>query len=127
MLETYGLEVHPATIRLWEIHRDSLEGWLRGDLNVTLGHAVKELDEHTRGRVVIDFIYILANAQRRLDEQLLPDPDCVSGVHAYLSTACQHKLCDQCRLECKYCQAKCLCDHHKEGGSGQETIVEHGL
>lgn len=74
MLETYGLEVHPATLRLWEIHKDSLEGWLRGDLNTSLGHAVKELDEHARGRVVIDLIFLLARAQRKLDEHLLP-PD----------------------------------------------------
>lgn len=34
--------------------------------------------------------------------------------HVYLSTACHHELCKtkQCRLTCKFCPAKCVCQCH---------------
>lgn len=38
--------------------------------------------------------------------------------HNYISTACHHSLCDQCRLKCKFCETPCLCPCH-ERSSGQ--------
>jgi hypothetical protein len=34
------------------------------------------------------------------------------GAHTYTSTACIHARHDQCRLTCKFCQARCLCTCH---------------
>lgn len=34
--------------------------------------------------------------------------------HLYLSTACLHEQHDQCRQTCKFCEAPCICEHHKE-------------
>lgn len=31
----------------------------------------------------------------------------------YVSTACQHQLCDGCRLTCKFCLAPCCCQCHE--------------
>lgn len=44
-------------------------------------------------------------------------------VHAYTSTACQHGLHDQCRLKCKYCEARCNCSCGHAGGSEPERIT----
>lgn len=33
--------------------------------------------------------------------------------HRYVSTACHHKLHDDCRKTCKFCTAKCTCKCHK--------------
>lgn len=37
--------------------------------------------------------------------------------HIYISTACQHDRCDECRLTCKFCPAECLCRCHVKRGS----------
>lgn len=34
------------------------------------------------------------------------------GEHAYVSTACQHQLHQQCRRTCKFCPADCGCMCH---------------
>jgi hypothetical protein len=34
--------------------------------------------------------------------------------HAYVSTACYHDQCTQCRNTCKFCNAPCRCEHHAE-------------
>ena len=34
--------------------------------------------------------------------------------HIYKSTACLHLLHDQCRIQCKFCEAKCICECHLE-------------
>jgi hypothetical protein len=33
-------------------------------------------------------------------------------VHAYVSTYCQHERHGDCRLNCKLCEAACLCPCH---------------
>lgn len=33
--------------------------------------------------------------------------------HKYVSTACQHDLHKECRRECKFCDARCLCPCHR--------------
>jgi hypothetical protein len=37
------------------------------------------------------------------------------GEHAYVSTACQHQLHQQCRRTCKFCPAGCSCTCHPAG------------
>ena len=32
--------------------------------------------------------------------------------HPYLSTACYHELHESCRLQCKFCEATCVCPCH---------------
>jgi hypothetical protein len=32
--------------------------------------------------------------------------------HFYLSTACHHNRHSECRLQCKFCEAKCCCECH---------------
>jgi hypothetical protein len=38
--------------------------------------------------------------------------------HGYLSTACFHGLCGECRLECKFCGTPCLCQCHWKRNRG---------
>lgn len=45
-------------------------------------------------------------------------------IHAYTSTACHHRLHDQCRKVCKFCDHWCLCDCH--GPSVGEQGSAHG-
>jgi hypothetical protein len=33
--------------------------------------------------------------------------------HFYVSTACQHRRHNECRMVCKFCPSKCLCPCHK--------------
>ena len=33
-------------------------------------------------------------------------------AHDYLSTACHHGLCGDCRVTCKFCKAQCLHECH---------------
>jgi hypothetical protein len=32
--------------------------------------------------------------------------------HVYVSTACQHQLCTECRRTCKFCAVSCYCPCH---------------
>lgn len=41
----------------------------------------------------------------------------LAGEHIYISTACLHDRHELCRLECKYCNAPCWCDHHYPEGT----------
>lgn len=41
-------------------------------------------------------------------------------IHAYLSTACLHKLHKECRRQCKFCDAKCDCPCHAVEQEPQE-------
>lgn len=34
--------------------------------------------------------------------------------HRYLSTGCLHLKHTQCRLTCKFCPARCVCDCHRK-------------
>jgi hypothetical protein len=34
--------------------------------------------------------------------------------HDYTSTACFHRMHERCRLQCKFCAAKCRCECHRE-------------
>lgn len=33
--------------------------------------------------------------------------------HRYISTACLHGRHGECRLQCKFCEARCECECHK--------------
>ena len=37
-----------------------------------------------------------------------------AGQHRYLSTACLHGACAECREMCKFCDATCLHDCHED-------------
>lgn len=37
----------------------------------------------------------------------------VEDRHDYLSTACHHGLCVDCRLACKFCGEPCRCNCHR--------------
>ncbi len=37
-------------------------------------------------------------------------------VHRYLSTACHHEHHERCRLTCKFCEERCICDCHRPLG-----------
>jgi hypothetical protein len=41
--------------------------------------------------------------------------------HQYMSTACLHGLCDQCRNVCKFCKARCRHVCHIAWTPAQET------
>ena len=41
-----------------------------------------------------------------------------AGQHRYLSTACLHQRCADCRKTCKFCDATCLCDCHEDTAEG---------
>jgi hypothetical protein len=43
---------------------------------------------------------------------LLAAPDPAEDAHDYLSTACRHDQCSQCRRTCKFCVALCRCGCH---------------
>lgn len=34
-------------------------------------------------------------------------------THSYISTACLHQLHRKCRVKCKWCEARCICDCHE--------------
>lgn len=38
----------------------------------------------------------------------------MDGKHRYLSTYCVHGKCTQCRLNCKTCQAQCICACYRQ-------------
>jgi hypothetical protein len=40
------------------------------------------------------------------------EPPTTLKYHSYLSTACYHQRCEDCRLTCKFCSAVCLCSCH---------------
>jgi hypothetical protein len=49
-----------------------------------------------------------------------------AAEHGYLSTACLHNLHNQCRKQCKFCEALCKCECHGVT-DGEEVAAVIGL
>lgn len=43
-------------------------------------------------------------------------------VHKYISVACLHDRHDECRRQCPFCEARCLCWHHEHSGPQPDPL-----
>lgn len=48
-------------------------------------------------------------------------------THKYISTACQHDLCDRCRKTCKFCNVRCICTCHEWRGELEMESSARGV